>query len=197
MAYYRDIVTQKSWEFLQTLVRTHRFLLIGGWAVWLYTKQLKSKDIDMVVEFPVLESLRQQYPLVKNNRLKKYEIIQQEVHVDIYVPQWSDIGVPSETILDRAIVREGFRIPRAEMLIELKLVAYQARAGSVKGRKDIIDIVSLLSLDECDWDAVRAMKRDRVLTLVHLIASQTDLPELALNRHTYARLKKQWLSQLI
>ena len=49
MAYYRDSVTEASWQLLQKLKREYKFCLIGGWAVWLYTKQLKSKDIDLVV----------------------------------------------------------------------------------------------------------------------------------------------------
>ena len=95
MPYYRDQVTQKSWEFLQTLARQYRFTLVGGWAVWLYTHQLKSKDIDMIVEFDVLEKLRTDYQLFKNDRLKKYEITQEEVQVDIYVPHYSNLGIPA------------------------------------------------------------------------------------------------------
>lgn len=50
MVYYRDSVTQASWQLLQELKRQFKFGLIGGWAVWLYTQKSKSKDIDIVVE---------------------------------------------------------------------------------------------------------------------------------------------------
>ena len=76
MNFYRDQVTQKSWQLLQDMAKKYKFVLIGGWAVWLYTHQLKSKDIDLVVEFDQLERLRQDFSLTKNDRLKKYEIIQ-------------------------------------------------------------------------------------------------------------------------
>lgn len=46
MAYYNDLITEKSWQYLQTLRRETNFVLIGGWAVYLYTKSLKSKDFD-------------------------------------------------------------------------------------------------------------------------------------------------------
>ena len=70
MNYYRDQVTTKSWELLQQLAKKYQFILIGGWAVWLYTHQLKSKDIDLLVKFDTLEKLRYDFPLTKNERLK-------------------------------------------------------------------------------------------------------------------------------
>ena len=48
MEYYHDLVTQKSWEELQQLRKIIDFVLIGGWATYLYTKTLKSKDIDII-----------------------------------------------------------------------------------------------------------------------------------------------------
>ena len=55
MNYYRDIITDQSWNTLKELSKTVDCILIGGWAVWIYTKQLKSKDIDIIVSFDVLE----------------------------------------------------------------------------------------------------------------------------------------------
>ncbi|OGG12415.1 hypothetical protein A2875_01435 [Candidatus Gottesmanbacteria bacterium RIFCSPHIGHO2_01_FULL_46_14] len=78
--YYRNQVTQKSWNFLCGLVKRYSFVLIGGWAVWLYTHALKSKDIDIVVTRADLGKLGKDFPLIKNARLKKYEINQGEVH---------------------------------------------------------------------------------------------------------------------
>lgn len=34
MAFYHDIITEKSWQELQILVKNIRFVLIGGWAVY-------------------------------------------------------------------------------------------------------------------------------------------------------------------
>ena len=92
MVYYRDAVTQKSWQLLTELTRKFRFVLIGGWAVWLYTKQLKSKDIDIVVDLSQLVKLKTRFDLVKNNRLKKYEFRNGEVQVDVYTPYYSFPG---------------------------------------------------------------------------------------------------------
>lgn len=198
MNYYRDIVTQKSWRLLEKFTKTYRFVLIGGWAVWLYTKQLKSKDIDLVVTFDQLEKIRQDYSLFKNDRLKKYEIIQEEIHVDIYVPQYSALGIPVETLVKTAHPLGGFRVPPPEVLLILKLVAYISRAASVKGRKDLADIVSLLTLPQFDWNTYRQFATTGMTDrLKILITSQTDLPELQLNRHQFSRIKRSLLTKLV
>ena len=186
--YYRDLVTEKSWNLLQKLSKRYSFVLIGGWAVWLYTHELKSKDIDIVVSLTELGKLGKDFPLLKNDRLKKYEINQGEVQVDIYSPFYSDPGIAAETILENAVSIEGFRLPRPEDLLSLKFTAYKSRAGSSKGRKDLIDIVSLLQLKTLDWNCV---PKDAV----DIASKYTEVPELSLNRHDYARLKKQWKSK--
>ncbi len=185
MNYYRDQITTKSWELLQRLVKKYHFILIGGWAVWLYTKALKSKDIDLVVEFDQLEKLRQDFPLTKNERLKKYEIVQNEVQIDVYVPHYSQLGadIAATTQL------KGFTVPSPETLIALKLVAHNHRSGSAKGRKDLIDIISLLTLPQLNWDQVPA-------EAAKLATAQTAMPELNLNPHQYSRLKKLCVDKL-
>ena len=94
MAYYHDLVTERSWEELQTLRKKLDFVLIGGWAAYLYTKTLKSKDIDLLCDFSELPKLAQHYPLTKNERLKKYEAVKGEVQMDIYLPHYSELGIP-------------------------------------------------------------------------------------------------------
>lgn len=188
--YYRDQVTQKSWKLLTQISSIYQFVLIGGWAVWLYTKQLKSKDIDIVVSLDQLGKLSKDYALEKNERLKKYEIRQEEIEIDVYTPFYSQLGVPGEVILDTAIQREGFKIPPPEILLRLKLVAYQGRRGSEKGRKDLVDIVSLLCLPELKWTNVPP-------EAIQVAANQTEMPELALNAHQYSRYKKAWKSKLM
>ena len=144
MNYYRDQVTQKSWQIVTSLSSKYQFVLIGGWAVWLYTKQLKSKDIDIVVSLDQLGKLAEDFDLLKNERLSKYEIRQEEIQIDVYASFYSHLGVPVEKIVQSAIKVDGFLVPPPEMLLNLKLVAYQGRKGSDKGRKDLVDMVRLL-----------------------------------------------------
>src|SRR3990172_12655467 len=108
MDYYSELVTQKSWQLLTELRKNFSFILIGGWAVFLYTQALKSKDIDLVLEFSELEKMRQKFPLSKNERLKKYEVRVEEVEIDLYLPFYSNPGLPAEEIKKWTQGLEGF-----------------------------------------------------------------------------------------
>lgn len=203
MNYYRDIITHQSWNTLKELSKTVDFILIGGWAVWIYTKQLKSKDIDIIVSFDELNKLKDLFPVTKNDRLRKYEIIQGSVQIDMYVPFWSSLGFPVDLMSEYSHVKDGFSVPWAEILLITKQVAYMARRGSAKGRKDLVDIVSLSLLPEIDWTKYKTMlektgkEQEKLLRqLKDLIGSQVDLPELSLNRHQYAKIKRRILSEL-
>ena len=203
MNYYRDITTGQSWDTLKKLSKTLDFILIGGWAVWIYTKQLKSKDIDIIVSFDGLGKLKNMFPVTKNDRLRKYEIIQGAVHIDIYVSFLSSLGFPVDLISEYSHVKDGFTVPWAEILLMTKQIAYQARRGSAKGRKDLVDIVSLSLLPEIDWTTYKHMlkktgkEQERLLSQLNdIIRTEVDLPELSLNRHQYAKMKKAVLSEL-
>lgn len=185
MNYYRDQVTQKSWQILTGLVSQYQFVLIGGWAVWLYTKQLKSKDIDIVIGLDQLGKISTYFNLIKNDRLHKYEIRQEEIQIDVYVPFYSRLGIPAEEILQRVVNLEGFMVPTPEILLKLKMVAYEGRKGSDKGRKDLVDMVSLLCLPNLKWV-------DIPKEVINLASFQTEIPELFLNSHIYSRYKKFW-----
>lgn len=200
--YYHHLVTDKSFIILQDLKRRYDFILIGGWAVFFFTKSLKSKDIDCIVDHTVLQKFRTDYALVKNARLQKYEIHVEEVDVDIYVHHYSDLGIPIDVIEKNTVRREGFVLPRPEILLLLKQKAYADRQGTSKGEKDHIDIVSLLArVENFDWHFYKKiiaqhqcdMRRDELRTL---LTGMTDVPELSLNQHAYSRLKKAILAQL-
>ena len=201
MAYYRDFVTQKSWLFLQELRRKFSFVLIGGWAVWLYTKQLKSKDIDIVTELSELDKLKTTYDLTKNERLKKYEIKQGEVDIDIYVPFYSNPGVAAEQILKDAVLIESLKVPSRELLLILKTVAWKSRRMSTKGRKDLIDIVSLLETGKLAAGKLNDLFTEGPLrmakeALIEELKTATDIEELGLNQHRVARARKSWFDIL-
>ena len=71
MQYYHNVITEKSFEFLQKLRARYKFILIGGWAVFLYSHALKSKDIGIIVDYSELGKMRKEFNLSKNDRLKK------------------------------------------------------------------------------------------------------------------------------
>ena len=197
---YHDLITDKSWKLLKEFQRHHKFVLIGGWAVYLYTKQLKSKDIDVIVEYDELERLRAEHELSKNDRLKKYEIHLEEIDVDIYVPHFSNLGLPIEAISKHTIVQDGFTLPTKAVLLILKQHAWHDRGHSLKGEKDRIDIIGLLNTG-IDWDSYLQLVKAHKLTshvshLRDLLQSTIAVPELNLNAHQFSRLKREALGKL-
>ena len=151
MEFYHDLITEKSWKILQDLRKSFNFILIGGWAIFLYSQALKSKDIDIIIDYDELDKIRKDFQLFKNERLKKYEIKIEEVDVDIYLPHFSELGFPIEEIKNYCQSIEGFSAPTAEVLLVMKVFAFGERKGTVKGRKDLIDIFSLLKEEKINW----------------------------------------------
>ncbi|MBI2552470.1 hypothetical protein HYW17_04195 [Candidatus Uhrbacteria bacterium] len=197
---YHELITEKSWRMLQDLKRQHQFILIGGWAVYLYTKQLKSKDIDVIVAYGELERLRKEHELFKNDRLKKYEIHLEEIDVDVYVPYFSDLGLPIETVQKHTAQVEGFTLPRKAVLLILKQHAWHDRGHSLKGEKDRVDIIGLLNTG-IDWSLYAKLVKAHNLTshterLRELLQKTIEVPELNLNAHQFSRLKRKILAQL-
>lgn len=193
--FYHDSVTDKSFRFLAELNKEYRFVLIGGWAVFLYTHALKSKDIDIVLDYDELGKIRENYATSKNDRLKKYEIKTGEFDVDVYVSHYSDLGVPAEYIMRSSEIREGFRVPPLEVLLVLKLYAWQRRRGSIKGHKDELDILALASLPGFSWDDYARLVGNFHLqeehgSLLSFLKETVSVPELHLNEQQISRLKK-------
>lgn len=198
--FYLRQITSKSWQLLTRLHKAYDFILIGGWAVYLYTQALKSKDIDIIVDYDVLAGLQRDFSLVKNDRLRKYEIKKEEIDIDIYVPFYSDPGLPVRVIRGYTTKEKGFTVPKPEILLILKQNVYNTRQFSAKGQKDRIDIMALLNLD-LDWALYRKVLQDQdkvnfTEELAKLIKETRQVPELDLNPHKFAKLKKSVLTNL-
>lgn len=201
MEFYHDLVTQKSWQLLQGLRQKYHFILIGGWAVFLYTKALKSKDIDLILDYQELVRLKEAFSVSKNERLKKYEIKTEGVDIDIYLPFYSDLGLPVEEVEKYLTSLEGFTIPVPEVLALLKMKALTERKGSVKGRKDLIDLLSLFQVQGFDFERLKEIAgRYNLENLLTVTAEEMknvfQIEEMDLNSHRLSRLKKQVLPQL-
>jgi len=199
--FYHDLITEKSFSALQGLRKKFKFILIGGWAVFIYTKSLRSKDIDIVIDYDELEKIRKEYNLFKNDRLKKYEIKEGQTDIDIYLPYFSDLGLKAEDIKNYCQSLEGFWVPVQEVLLILKIYAHQQRKGTNKGQKDLIDIFSLLKEAAIDWPKYKELIKKYNLENLNkefksLISSQGSMPELNLLDHSISRLKKEVLSSL-
>ncbi|MBM3234622.1 hypothetical protein FJZ19_06035, partial [Candidatus Pacearchaeota archaeon] len=113
--FWNSLLTEESWKILQELKKSHNFILIGGWAVYMFTKQQKSKDIDIVVDINELQKFKPEN-LNKNDNLKKYEIKKQNIDIDIYLEHYSRLAIPVEDIKKFAVEIEGFQVACPELL---------------------------------------------------------------------------------
>jgi hypothetical protein len=159
MEFWNSQLTEKSWKLLQELRKKYNFILIGGWATYLWTRQQKSKDIDIVVEIKELQKLKNEN-LSKNYNLKKYEVKSDEIDVDIYVSYFSKLTIAPENLKKYIKKIEGFNVVSPEALIILKQGAYKDRKNSIKGEKDKIDILSLLLFSGVDIKAYRSILKE-------------------------------------
>ena len=193
--FYNDLVTQKSWQTLQDLRGKLSFILIGGWAVYLYTKALKSKDIDLIINYDQLEKFKPEFEVTKNDRLKKYEARKEEVQIDIYLPHYSNIRVPVEDITDLSKI-DTFTVPSLEMLLILKQLAFMDRGLSPKGQKDRLDILSLLYFGNFDKIKYQKLikKLDLNFDLEKIIKETVKIPELGINEYQWSKWKKKFTS---
>ncbi len=144
MEFWNELVLEKSWRTLLEINRKFDVIVIGGWAAYIFTKTLKSRDVDVVVDFETLQKIRRVYFVKKNYKLRKYEAIVSEISVDIYVPYFSDLPIPPEDLEKYVVHLEGFKVLKPEALVILKQKAEIERRNSVKGEKDRADILNLL-----------------------------------------------------
>lgn len=201
MEYYHDIIAQQSLQYLQELRRDFDFILIGGWAVFLYTQALKSKDIDIIVEYSELGKMKQKYQVIKNERLKKYEIKTGQFDIDIYLPDYSDLGIEINEIKKNTVSRQGFNVPQLEILFLLKLYTWSQRRGSVKGRKDELDIFSLVMLSEFSWprylELIEKFQFEKIhQVFVSLLKETRAIPEFNINEQKIARIRKKIFKEI-
>ena len=201
MDYWNSLITEKSWNLLKELNKKIRFTLIGGWAVYLWVKAHKSKDIDIVVDFKELEKIKLRYNLKKNDNLKKYEIIIEEIDVDIYVPYYSKLAVPIEDIKNNSEKVENFSVAKPEILLILKQSAELDRADSEKGLKDRIDILDILFRCGINFNEYKNKLKEYKLAhykerLIKILNEFKELKYLNLNPREFKLKKKEMLDRL-
>lgn len=200
-SFYQEIIIDKSWQLLKKLKREIDFVLIGGWAVYLYSKVLKSKDIDIIVNYDQLEKIRKKYEVFKNERLAKYEVKQKGIDIDIYLPYFSNLGLPVEKIINFIEKKETFTVLKKEALLITKLEAFNERKATIKGQKDKIDIISLLFLPDFDFAFLQRISRDNQLNnylklVEEILITTQEVKELAFNKHLFAKKKKEILEKI-
>lgn len=177
------------------------FILIGGWAAYLWTGLHKSKDIDVVVDINNLDFIKKNYTLIKNDNLKKYEIKIEEIDIDIYVPYYSKLGIPVKDIKKFSCKLKGFNVVIPEVLLILKQDAELDRKDSVKGEKDRIDILTLLIYCDIDFKKYNELLKKYDIEkfrsrLKQIISSFRELKYIGLNLREYKLKKLEILEKL-
>src|SRR3989344_3048608 len=200
MEFWNSLLTEKSWNILQDLKKKFDFVLIGGWANYLWTKTHKSKDIDIIIDLKTLYILKENYRLIKNDRLKKYEIKIDDIDIDIYVPHYSKLSLPVEFIQKNVTVVEGFNVIIPEVLLILKQGAELNRGYSIKGQKDRIDIMTLLFYSDIDFKKYKEILKiyhlDYLNELKRIIKIFKDLKHLNANVKDFKKKKEEILKKL-
>jgi hypothetical protein len=202
--FWNSDIIEASWQGLQELRREADFVLIGGWAIYLYTKLQKSKDIDIIVDYETLRMLERKYTLSKNERLRKYEIKKDKYDVDVYLPSYSLLTIPPKDIISKYTASvEGFRVPVPEALMVLKLGAASDRGGSTKGMKDAIDILGLLFYSGPDLGILKKILSEyNLIKYIDLLVSilnnfdRRDLNYLNLNESSFSKLKRKHIAEI-
>ena len=201
MQFYNDIITQRSFAYLQGMKKKYKFILIGGWAVYLYSKRLKSKDIDIIVDYDVLAKIKKSDEIFKNERLRRYEINTGNFDIDIYLPHYSDLGIEVAEIQNHIVNKEGFSAPALEILLLMKLFAWHNRRGSSKGQKDELDIFSLAFLPEFNWKKyLEFVKKfnfsEYSREFTRLLKRTRSIKELDINEQKMSKIKKLIMSEI-
>jgi len=204
MDFWNDISTRKSWDLLKKLNKQFNFVVIGGWGVYLWTHAQKSKDIDFILmNWEDLEKIKEKYEPKKNDRLKKYEIIIDEVDVYIYLPHYSRFLIPVENLITLKNIREGFNVLKPEPLLILKQQALQDRKDSIKGQKDRVDIFSLLLSETFDFNSYQQiLEKYRLQHLSRELEKmiKTSKEEFRylniVNPREVKQLKEKWIKNL-
>ncbi len=204
MEFWNELITKASWEKLQQLTKEIDFVLIGGWAAYLWTKKHKSKDIDILVDYETLAELQRNYRVEKNDRLRKYEIKLEKFDMDIYLPHYSKLTIAPEDLIAECTTKiEGMKTISGEALLVLKQGAEIDRRNSTKGKKDVIDIITLLIYAPIDLkkyeEILKKYKLERFVDeLTHTIKNfdEKEIAHLYLDFNEFSKWKKRILEEL-
>lgn len=203
MEFWNSDITGESWNQLISLSKKYKFVLIGGWAIYMYTKLQKSRDIDMVVDYVQTRPLFADFQMRNNPSLRKYEIKFQKFNVDVYTPFYSRLSVSPQDLLNNYRVIENIMVSRVEEMLILKPGAFYDRKSSIKGQKDRVDIAGLVFYSTVDYSRLRVLlnqyKKESYMDLLLDAVGNIDrhlLPYLNLNESTYSKIRKRTLDAI-
>lgn len=175
---WRADAIERSWRVLHKLREIADFVVIGGWGVYFWARRLKSRDIDVYIDQDNFyrfqaEAVKAGMTIKRNPRLKKFEVLIEDVEVDIYTPFMCNLVIPCPDVFRKSMHSniEGFKVAAPEILILLKAQAAKERWHSEKGIKDRADLISLLAFVDIKFGMLKELigKYDRGMQLIKVV----------------------------
>ena len=167
MEIWNEEIIKKSEDILLELKNNADFVLIGGWSIWLYAQTVKSKDIDIYIDFKdffILQNflINKSLSINFNPKLNKYECKTSELDIDIYTPDHCNLIIPCKDVFNKKLwkILGGLKTIIPEVLLILKLDSEKNRHETIKGFKDRIDILSLASKVEINKKLLSQLCKD-------------------------------------
>lgn len=161
---YRDEVTKQSFKELGTFAswmseNKRKFVIIGGWAVFAYVKDLGSRDIDVIIEKKDLIEITKNF--FQKNKYEKDDVSlgdgigvhyfktiklnngPEDIHFELFYSTSKRVDVPGLNITmewewsfkyQRSAegLPPGIKIPMIELLITQKIIAALDRARKMR-----------------------------------------------------------------
>lgn len=212
MELWNEKAIEKSERILNELKKISNFVLVGGWAVFFWTKAIKSIDIDIYMNFK--DFYKVQSILIEkgifinfNPKLKKYSTKIEEVDIDIYTPDQCGLVIPCKDVFKNKWFEtiERFKVLKAEPLMLLKLDAESKRSSTIKGFKDRCDILALITKLDLDINFLNYLfKKYNAFTLkkrlIKIVKNSSEEYKYALQKtiipSKLKKLKKEIISKI-
>ncbi|MCW6159899.1 MAG: hypothetical protein LVQ95_02305 [Candidatus Micrarchaeales archaeon] len=202
--FWNEEKTNESMAVLNSLKRSVDFVLIGGWAVYMYTNAQKSEDVDIALDYSQLGFFKK-YGVGEYERMRiKYSKIGNVV-VDLFIPEFtdSDLPVPVSVILRDCVLVNGIKVVRKELLLLLKLWAYFGN-DAIKLRKDEIDVATLLFYTDINLKAFKryideykiTRRRSSDVLLEYLDKARTSYEFICESEREYDRLHSLYKKEI-
>jgi hypothetical protein len=142
--FWNNDKTDRSLLVLRSLSKGIGFVLIGGWAVYMYVNSQKSEDVDIAVEPDRLDFFRRHGISEYEGLPIKYSVVGGTI-VNLFINGYADqaLPVPVSRIMSDYTLIDDIKVVRKELLLLLKLWGY-FRSDDTKLRKDMIDVLTLV-----------------------------------------------------
>jgi hypothetical protein len=117
------------------------------------------------------------------------------------VPYYSELGIDINKLSKNTVEIDGFSVISKEMLLVLKQIAEKNRENSIKGLKDRIDIMMLLSKTGMDFKKyMRILEENRLfdmkVRLKSIIMTFNDLKYIGINPRENKLLKDKLIKSI-